>query len=124
MRGLGVSFSLDAEAERRATLAQIVLYVVSRVITSFLPRASPAAAPTTRALPSKNGVPPPPGAPYPKPRPPNARLFELYAAVTWGAVMYLFKERRDTLQGGMVGSMQVSFLFSFLAEEGGKGRLT
>jgi hypothetical protein len=24
--------------------------------------------------------------------------------------MYLFKERRDTLQGGMVGSMQVSLI--------------
>lgn len=60
----------------------------------------------------------PPGAPYPRARPPNARLFEIYAAVTWGAVMYLFKERRDTLQGGMINSMQVSvyFIFDFFFE--------
>ena len=57
----------------------------------------------------------PPGAPYPRARPPNSKIFELYAAITWGAVMYLFKERRDTLQGGMINSMQVcTILLSYL----------
>lgn len=80
------------------------------MITSFLPRAGPPQAKSSLrpATASANGVPPPPGAPYPKPRPPNAKLFEIYAALTWGAVMYLFRERRDTLQAGMVNSMQVS----------------
>lgn len=95
-----------------ATNPQIVLYVVSRVITSFLPRAGPPVAPAALPHSAKTGtlrsaLPPPPGAPYPKPRPPNAKIFEIYAALTWGAVMYLFKERRDTLQGGMINSMQV-----------------
>lgn len=90
----------------RSSQRQIVLYVVSRVITSFLPRAGPAVPPTPLAP----GALSPPGAPYPRPRPPNARLFEVYAALTWGAVMYLFKERRDTLQGGMINSMQVRSL--------------
>lgn len=90
-----------------------MLYVVSRVVTSFLPRAGPPVAPAPIAPSgltgtSRGALAPPPGAPYAKPRPPNAKLFEIYAALTWGAVMYLFKERRDTLQGGMVGSMQVS----------------
>ncbi|ORY92440.1 Tim17/Tim22/Tim23/Pmp24 family-domain-containing protein [Leucosporidium creatinivorum] len=99
--------------ERNAVNEQIVLYVVSRVITSFLPRAGPPQPPSSaRAGPSHNGVPPPPGAPYPKPRPPHAKLFEVYAALTWGAVMYLFRERRDTLQGGMVNSMQYLYLDS------------
>lgn len=91
--------------------AQIVLYVVSRVVTSFLPRAGPPSPPSALPPPSGAGsrstLPPPPGAPYARPRPPDSRVFGLYAAVTWGAVMYLFKERRDTLQGGMVNSMQV-----------------
>jgi hypothetical protein len=58
----------------------------------------------------------PPGYPYPKSSPPDARVFEVYAALTWGAVMWLFNERRQTLHGGMVNSMQVhSLLTSFQA---------
>lgn len=96
---------------------QIVLYVVSRVITSLLPRATPARAPSPLPPLPAGAVPYPPGAPYPSPRAPNAKVFELYAALTWGAVMWLFAERRDKLQGGMVNSMQVS------ARRGvGKGR--
>ncbi|KAL8290156.1 hypothetical protein RQP46_003095 [Phenoliferia psychrophenolica] len=102
--------------ERNAVNEQIVLYVVSRVITSFLPRAGPPSPPSALPPPSGAGsrstLPPPPGAPYARPRPPDSRVFQLYAAVTWGAVMYLFKERRDTLQGGMVNSMQYLYLDS------------
>lgn len=35
-------------------------------------------------------------------------MFELYSALAWGMVMYLFREKRDRLHGGMVSSMQVS----------------
>ncbi|GAA6043797.1 hypothetical protein JCM8097_007714 [Rhodosporidiobolus ruineniae] len=99
--------------ERNAVNEQIVLYVVSRVITSLLPRASPPSAPppATSAT-APDGFPHPPGYPYPKPRPPHARVFELYAAVTWGLVMWLFREKRDRLHGGMVSSMQYLYLDS------------
>ncbi|GAA5940075.1 Tim17/Tim22/Tim23/Pmp24 family protein [Sporobolomyces koalae] len=96
--------------DRNAVNEQIVLYVVSRVITSFLPRAGPPNLPAApvgaRPLVSSDGFPLPPGAPYPKSRPPNAQVFKVYAAVAWGVVMWLFKERRETLHGGMVHSMQ------------------
>ncbi|GAA5845074.1 hypothetical protein JCM11251_000002 [Rhodosporidiobolus azoricus] len=103
--------------ERNAVNEQIVLYVVSRVITSFLPRAGPpapalakgATAPPATAA---DGFPHPPGFPYPKSRPPNSKAFELYAALSWGLVMYMFKERRDKLHGGMVNSMQYLYLDS------------
>ncbi|KAK4053389.1 hypothetical protein OIV83_001553 [Microbotryomycetes sp. JL201] len=100
--------------DRNPVNEQIVLYVVSRVITSFLPRATPPAPPSasSTARPSASGVPPPPGAPYPKSRPPHPKVFSVYAAVTWGLVMYLFRERRDTLHGGMVNSMQYLYLDS------------
>ncbi|GJN89014.1 hypothetical protein Rhopal_001985-T1 [Rhodotorula paludigena] len=94
----------------------IVLYVVSRVISSFLPRATAAPAPSAAraATPSTalDGFPHPPGFPYPKSRPPHPKVFELYAALAWGAVMYLFREKRDRLHGGMVSSMQYLYLDS------------
>ncbi|KAM0787468.1 hypothetical protein ACM66B_003545 [Microbotryomycetes sp. NB124-2] len=100
--------------DRNPVNEQIVLYVVSRVITSFLPRATPSSPPSASSVarPSASGVPPPPGAPYPKSRPPHPKVFSVYAAVTWGLVMYLFRERRDTLHGGMVNSMQYLYLDS------------
>ncbi|SCZ93142.1 BZ3500_MvSof-1268-A1-R1_Chr6-2g08487 [Microbotryum saponariae] len=103
--------------ERNAINEQIVLYVVSRVITSFLPRATPPQAPKLppgglSAATSAAGVPPPPGFPYARPRPPNSKVFEVYAALSWGAVMWLFAERRDTLQSGMINSMQYLYLDS------------
>ncbi|GAA5917398.1 hypothetical protein JCM6882_000845 [Rhodosporidiobolus microsporus] len=102
--------------ERNAVNEQIVLYVVSRVITSFLPRAGPSSPPAASGtLPpatAADGFPHPPGFPYPKSRPPNSKVFELYAAVAWGVVMYLFRERRDRLHGGMVNSMQYLYLDS------------
>ncbi|GAA6000998.1 mitochondrial 37S ribosomal protein mS29 RSM23 [Rhodotorula paludigena] len=102
--------------ERNAVNEQIVLYVVSRVISSFLPRATAAPAPSAAraATPSTapDGFPHPPGFPYPKSRPPHPKVFELYAALAWGAVMYLFREKRDRLHGGMVSSMQYLYLDS------------
>ena len=92
---------------------QIVLYVLSRVVTSLLPREpeairAAAAAPPPKPLPA--GALTPPGYPYPKPLPPSSKVFEVYAALTWGAVMWLFQHRRDRLQSGMVNSMQYLYL--------------
>ncbi|KAH7914491.1 Tim17/Tim22/Tim23/Pmp24 family-domain-containing protein [Hygrophoropsis aurantiaca] len=77
--------------DRTAINEQIVLYVVSRVLASFIPRA---------------------GAPYSKtpssavrPIPPNPRYFSIFAALSWGAVMWLFKHRGETIQPGMFNSM-------------------
>ncbi|GAA5855886.1 hypothetical protein JCM9279_001157 [Rhodotorula babjevae] len=100
--------------ERNAVNEQIVLYVVSRIITSLLPRATPAVplAPAPPGSTAADGFPIPPGYPYPKSRAPHPKVFEVYAAVAWGLVMYLFRERRDRLHGGMVSSMQYLYLDS------------
>lgn len=51
-------------------------------------------------------MPNPPGYPYSPSIPPDSKVFEVFAALTWGAVMWLFRWRRHTLQGGLVNSMQ------------------
>lgn len=58
-----------------------------------------------------------------KPRAINEVVFQVYAAVTWGAVMWLFREERERLQAGMSNSMQVSGLFlGFVFWFEGRGR--
>ncbi|MBW0471159.1 hypothetical protein O181_010874 [Austropuccinia psidii MF-1] len=116
--------------ERTAINEQIVLYCVSRVVSSFLPRSSAssiqskpkvivtqnspadAAYPPSALLGSKEQMPDPPGFPYPASVPIDSRAFEVFAALTWGAVMWLFRWRRHTLQGGLVNSMQYLYLDS------------
>jgi len=73
---------------RNAVNEQIVLYVISRVVASFLPRA---------------GGPPPSGAV--KPISPDPKWFRVFAALGWGAVMWLFRYRGETIQHGMFSSM-------------------
>lgn len=101
--------------DRNAVNEQIVLYVVSRVVSSFVPRA-PSATPTgTSSIPpppSARGGLTPPGYPYPKSQPPDPQTFSLYAALAWGSVMWLFANRRERLHGGMVSSMQYLYLDS------------
>ncbi|KAM5538263.1 hypothetical protein V8D89_008150 [Ganoderma adspersum] len=77
--------------ERNAVNEQIVLYVCSRVVSSFLARAKSPYSNSTAA----------PGRPVP----PDSRQFSIFAAVCWGAVMWLFKERGETIQPGMFNSM-------------------
>ncbi|KAG8930447.1 hypothetical protein FRC02_004158 [Tulasnella sp. 418] len=75
--------------ERTAINEQIVLYVTSRVVASFIPRdPSPQHARTAG-----------------RPIPPDSKLFSAFAALTWGAVMWLFKYRPETIQPGMWSSM-------------------
>ncbi|KAJ3541215.1 hypothetical protein NM688_g6117 [Phlebia brevispora] len=73
--------------------ASIVLYVCSRVVASFIPRA---ASPYNISSTATSAV---------RPVPPNARYFSLFAAICWGAVMWLFNERGETIQPGMFSSM-------------------
>ncbi|KAI0343934.1 peroxisomal membrane protein 4 [Trametopsis cervina] len=79
--------------ERSAINEQIVLYVCSRVVASFIPRAP---SPYNMSSTASSAV---------KPVPPNARHFSIFAAVCWGAVMWLFQERGETIQPGMFNSM-------------------
>jgi len=82
--------------DRNAINEQIVLYVCSRVVASFLPRAgSPYGLSTTSAG----------GVGTVKPVPPDSRYFSLFAAISWGAVMWLFQHRGETIQPGMFSSM-------------------
>ncbi|KAJ7630620.1 Tim17/Tim22/Tim23/Pmp24 family-domain-containing protein [Roridomyces roridus] len=80
--------------ERTAINEQIVLYVVSRVLASFIPRAT---QPYSSSAPAAPGV--------VKPMPPDSRYFTLFAAMSWGAVMWLFEHRGETIQPGMFNSM-------------------
>ncbi|QRV86587.1 mitochondrial import inner membrane translocase subunit TIM17 [Ceratobasidium sp. AG-Ba] len=82
--------------DRTAINEQIVLYVCSRVVASFIPRAFPA-------------PPPNPNASVTTPArsiPPDSRVFSVFAALSWGAVMWLFRYQPETLQPGMANSMQ------------------
>ncbi|KZT06780.1 peroxisomal membrane protein 4 [Laetiporus sulphureus 93-53] len=79
--------------DRNAVNEQIVLYVCSRVVASFIPRA---ASPYSMSSASSSVV---------KPVPPDARKFSIFAALCWGAVMWLFNERGETIQPGMFHSM-------------------
>ncbi|KAJ7655150.1 Tim17/Tim22/Tim23/Pmp24 family-domain-containing protein [Mycena polygramma] len=82
--------------DRTAVNEQIVLYVVSRVVASFIPRAG---------TPYSSSAPPAAGASTVKPMPPDSRYFTLFAALSWGAVMWLFEHRGETIQPGMFNSM-------------------
>ncbi|PWN52603.1 peroxisomal membrane protein 4 [Violaceomyces palustris] len=74
--------------ERTAVNEQIVLYMSSRVIASFLPRSKV-----------------PDNYPPTKPIPTDSKAFATYATIAWGMVMYLHEHRRQTIQSGMVSSM-------------------
>lgn len=78
--------------ERTPVNEQIVLYTSSRIIASFLPRADV-------------------GKDWPqgKPRPTNKSWFAAYATITWGVVMWLHEYRRETVQSGMVNSMDCEY---------------
>ncbi|KAF8591975.1 peroxisomal membrane protein 4 [Ramaria rubella] len=84
--------------DRTAINEQIVLYVCSRVVASFIPRAGTTYAGSPAASSSNAGS--------HKPIPPDARLFSFFAALSWGAVMWLFKNRGETIQPGMFSSMR------------------
>lgn len=74
--------------ERTPVNEQIVLYTSSRIMASFLPRAKT-----------------PEDWPKGKPKPTDKSWFKAYATITWGVVMYLHQYRRETIQTGMVNSM-------------------
>jgi len=88
--------------DRNAVNEQIVLYVVSRVVASILPRAG-----SYNITPQSLSA----GAPV-KPLPPDSRYFTIFAALSWGAVMWLFRHRGESIQPGMFNSMKYLYLDS------------
>lgn len=74
------------------TIPQVVLYLCSRVVASFIPRASMAYSSSSPS----SGV---------KPIPPDARTFSIFAALSWAAALWLFTHRGETIQPGMFSSM-------------------
>jgi len=79
--------------ERNAINEQIVLYVASRVVASLIPRVG---APEGLVTIDGGNV---------RPLPPDSRYFSIFAAISWGAVMWLFQHRGETIQPGMFSSM-------------------
>jgi len=77
--------------ERNAINEQIVLYIVSRVVATIIPR----------AIPSSSAAPVAPGNPVP----PDARYFAVFAALAWGSVMWLYEHQGESIQPGMFNSM-------------------
>ena len=72
------------------TPKKVVLYICSRVIASFIPRATPKPHSPTTAV---------------RPVPPDSRYFSVFAAVVWGAVMWLYENNGEGIQPGMFNSM-------------------
>ncbi|RKP14022.1 peroxisomal membrane protein 4 [Piptocephalis cylindrospora] len=68
---------------------QMILYLFSRVMVALV------------KIPVKHGV-------LPKPK----ASFSIFAALTWAAVMWLFRHERDTLQPSLQASMQYLYLDS------------
>ncbi|KAF8887943.1 Tim17/Tim22/Tim23/Pmp24 family-domain-containing protein [Gymnopilus junonius] len=83
--------------DRNAVNEQIVLYVVSRVVASFIPRATSPYNTSPQSALAGSAV---------KPLPPDSKYFTIFAAVSWGAVMWLFRHRGETIQPGMFNSMK------------------
>ncbi|PWN39960.1 peroxisomal protein [Ceraceosorus guamensis] len=79
--------------ERNAVNEQIVLYCIARVVSALLPR-----EPVAENWPSH------------KPIPTDSKTFTIFAGLVWGAVMWTFDQRRQTLQNGLVNSMDYLYI--------------
>ncbi|KDN45889.1 peroxisomal membrane protein 4 [Tilletiaria anomala UBC 951] len=79
--------------KRNAVNEQIVLYCTARVVSSLLPR-------------QKVNV----DWPAHKPIPTDKNVFQYFAAITWALVMWNFAERRQSLQNGLVNSMDYLYV--------------
>ena len=78
--------------ERTPVNEQIVLYCVSRCLAALLPRERvPKDYPPNKVLPIDNTA------------------HQIFAAVTWGSVMWLFVNERRRLNGGLVNSMDCTY---------------
>ncbi|WFD34609.1 hypothetical protein MCUN1_001450 [Malassezia cuniculi] len=74
---------------------QIVLYCVGRIVAALLPRAEVSAHhPPGKAVPIDKGA------------------FQVFAALTWGTIMWLFVHKRERLNRGLVLSMDYLYVLS------------
>ena len=72
---------------------QIVLYSCARCVSALLPRSQvPSSYPPNRPIPT------------------DSKSFEIFAALVWGSVMYLFENKRIRLQNGLVNSMDYLYV--------------
>lgn len=88
---------------------QIVLYIMSRVVLSFLPRLySSSSGPAKGPLEPLSHPLPDILSPEANPRPiPPANVpFAIVATLSWGLVMYIFRHRGERLQPGIINSMR------------------
>ncbi|KAJ7769908.1 hypothetical protein B0H16DRAFT_1516786, partial [Mycena metata] len=93
----GLFTSFIAFPERTPISEQMVLWAISRVVASAIPRVG-SVYPYSR----------PPSAPTgwaAKPISPDSRYFAVLAALSWGAIMWLFEHRGETIHGGAFKSM-------------------
>ncbi|PWN31917.1 peroxisomal membrane protein 4 [Meira miltonrushii] len=79
--------------DRNPVNEQIVLYCIARCVASLLPR-EPVSAdyPASKVIPIEK------------------KTFSIFAALVWGCVMWLFKNRRQRLQGSLVSSMDYLYV--------------
>jgi len=84
--------------DRNPINEQVVLYICSRVIASFIPRATPKQQQQQQQHSTTVAA-------AVKPVPPDSRYFSIFAAVVWGCVMWLFEHKGETIQPGMFNSM-------------------
>lgn len=102
-------FPSDAALTPTQINEQIVLYIMSRVVLSFLPRLySSSSGPAKGPLEPLSHPLPDILSPEANPRPiPPANVpFAIVATLSWGLVMYIFRHRGERLQPGIVNSMR------------------
>ncbi|EKD00646.1 peroxisomal protein [Trichosporon asahii var. asahii CBS 8904] len=96
-------------SDRTPINEQIVLYIMSRVVLSFLPRLySSSSGPAKGPLEPLSHPLPDILSPEANPRPiPPANVpFAIVATLSWGLVMYIFRHRGERLQPGIINSMR------------------
>ena len=110
------AYDAQAQANLSQINEQIVLYVLSRVVLSFVPRLySPPAPPTYPFSPLSHPLPPVTALEAnPKPIPPAQIPFAVVAAASWAGVMYMFRHRGERIQPGMGNSMREFAIFTFV----------
>lgn len=108
-RSTKATFTSDEALTPTQINEQIVLYIMSRVVLSFLPRLySSSSGPAKGPLEPLSHPLPDILSPEANPRPiPPANVpFAIVATLSWGLVMYIFRHRGERLQPGIVNSMR------------------
>ncbi|KAH6904696.1 peroxisomal protein [Coprinopsis sp. MPI-PUGE-AT-0042] len=81
-----------------AVCEQIALYVASRAIAGFIPRAPDSVATTSTS-----------SGPF-KPSQPDSRYMQALMALSWSTTMWLFRHHAERLQPGLLSSIRYIYL--------------